>query len=320
METQYSYTCPNCSSECSVAESLVGRTVCCPTCSKEFFATPPAPGRLVDSPEQMPLKFVMPERIPFTKAGRRKLLEDRYDSLLATRGSIDEPAREDLNKLALVLGFDAEEAVKLSRERAQVELTPINDRMWSSFVMTDEDLKQIKQIAKKHGREVALDNDGTLCRSTFLLETQKKLPYPISTPLMLNDDEMAYYSVETTWLQPRVHTHGYTGASFSVPTGIEGFSFDFGSYTPIRTEEITPLSEGTLYLTSRRVLFTGFSRNTTIWLKNIIDGHVYSDCVRIESSEGAPDYFLMPGLRARFILSLISVLKLLVGKSRGPTL
>jgi hypothetical protein len=43
--------------------------------------------------------------------------------------------------------------------------------------------------------------------------------------------------------------------------------FCFGGYTPIKSEEMTPLSGGLLYVTSKRLLFNGESRNTTITLK-----------------------------------------------------
>jgi hypothetical protein len=61
------------------------------------------------------------------------------------------------------------------------------------------------------------------------------------------------------------------------------------------------LSAGTLFVTSKRLLFSGESRNTTIAFTKIIDGHVYSDCVRIEKSSGKPDLFSMNAAQARFV-------------------
>jgi hypothetical protein len=72
---------------------------------------------------------------------------------------------------------------------------------------------------------------------------------------------------------------------------------------------MTPLSSGTLYVTSKRLLFNGESRNTTIALKKIVGGHMFSDCMRIEKSTGKPDLFSMDAPRARYVLSLIGVLR-----------
>ena len=72
---------------------------------------------------------------------------------------------------------------------------------------------------------------------------------------------------------------------------------------------MTPLAGGTLFVTSKRLLFSGDSRNTTIGLKKIVDGHVFSDCVKIEKSTGRPDLFSMNAAQARLVLSLVGVLK-----------
>jgi hypothetical protein len=77
----------------------------------------------------------------------------------------------------------------------------------------------------------------------------------------------------------------------------------------VNAEQLTALSAGTLFVTSKRLLFSGDSRNTTISLKKIVDGHVFSDCVRIEKSAGKPDLFSMNAAQARFVLSLVGVLK-----------
>ena len=93
------------------------------------------------------------------------------------------------------------------------------------------------------------------------------------------------------------------------PQELGGVRFRFGGYTPIRTEQMTPLAAGTLFVTSKRLLFNGDSRNTTISLKKIVDGHVFSNCVKIEKNTGKPDLFTMNAVQARLVLSLVGVLK-----------
>jgi hypothetical protein len=90
---------------------------------------------------------------------------------------------------------------------------------------------------------------------------------------------------------------------------LRGVHFRFGGYTPIKSEEMTPLSGGLLYVTSKRLLFNGQSRNTTITLKKIVDGHVYTDSLKIEKSTGKPDLFAMSSFEARYILGLVGKLK-----------
>jgi hypothetical protein len=63
------------------------------------------------------------------------------------------------------------------------------------------------------------------------------------------------------------------------------------------------------FVTSKRLLFAGDARSTSIALKKIVDGHVYLDSVKIDKSSGKPDSFSMNAAQARFILSLVDVLK-----------
>ena len=148
-----------------------------------------------------------------------------------------------------------------------------------------------------------------LYRSIYLMESTGSLPPPISTGLMLKPSEVAYHSISTTWHQTRVQTYGYSGLSTSIPTGIKGVRFRFGSYTPIRSEEMTPLSSGMLYVTSERLLFNGDAKNTTISLTKIVDCHVFSDSLKVEKNTGKPDFFSMNAPQARYILALIGALK-----------
>ena len=155
-----------------------------------------------------------------------------------------------------------------------------------------------------------LTGDADTFRAIYLVETKGQLPPTLATDMMLDANESVYYSVPTTWHQPRVKKLGYSGASLSLPTGIKGVRYRFGSYTPINSsEEMTPLTSGTLYVTSKRLLFNGETRNTAISLAKILDCHMYADALKVEKSTGKPDLFSMGLPQARYILALIGALK-----------
>jgi DNA-directed RNA polymerase subunit RPC12/RpoP len=298
METEYSYVCPNCSKECSVPESLTGQNLVCPNCSHEFFATPPEPQS----------HFSLPGKLPFFKSGRRKILEQKFTELIAD-GELDKNGENELDDLVTVLGLDQVEVSKIQKEKFAEEFEPIKKRMETSFILTDEDLETIKRLERKYDTHVTLAGYAEMYRSIYLVESKGQLPTPISTNLLLKSNEVVYYSISTTWHQTRVRNRGYSGTSISIPSGIRGVRFRFGGYTPIRSEEMAPLSGGILYVTSQRLLFNGDARNTTINLNKIVDGHVFSDSVRIEKNTGKPDLFSMNPPEARYILALIGALK-----------
>jgi DNA-directed RNA polymerase subunit RPC12/RpoP len=301
MAATYNYICPTCSKECSVAESLVGQNVLCPHCSVKFFATPP------EQPES-PATTSLPEKLPFFKFSRRKILAARMRQLIQD-GELDENDAKELDALTASLRLNDSDLSKVRQTNFLKEFDPIKRRTESTFMLTDEDLAQIHSLEKKYAIQLTLAGNNEIFRAIYLLESKAELPAPISTGVMLDSSETAYFSIPTAWHQTRVRNRGYAGTSFSVPTGIKGVRFRFGNYTPIRSEELTQLSSGTLYVTSKRLLFDGDARSTNVGMRKIIDGQVFSDAVKIEKSTGKPDFFSMDAARARFILSLIGVLK-----------
>src|SRR5579884_2184448 len=110
----YTYICPNCSKECSVPETQAGQNLTCPTCAHEFYATPP---ELTTEQSVEPAKpvFLLPEKLPFFKSGRRKILETRFDQLIAL-GSIDKYGEDELNILAIRLGLRQDDVYEINRE------------------------------------------------------------------------------------------------------------------------------------------------------------------------------------------------------------
>jgi DNA-directed RNA polymerase subunit RPC12/RpoP len=304
----YDYTCPNCSKECLVEESSVGQNITCPNCSKEFFATlPEAPPSAPPQTAQEPHLTVL-DKLPFFKTHRRKLLEEKFDELLRA-GPIDDDAERVLIAFALSINLETSDFAQLRKERFEAEYAPIKQSIETTMWLTDENIEGQHQLEKKYGIHANLAGEGSLCREIYLLEAKGQLPLPVATGLMLDAKEVAYYSVTTTWHQSRVSNRGYSGTSVSIPTGITGVRFRFGGYTPIKSEVMTPLSSGELYITSKRLLFEGENRNTTVNLSKIMDGHLYADALKIEKSTGKPDLFSMSVGQGRYILALIGKLK-----------
>ena len=217
------------------------------------------------------------------------------------------------------MGLGKADATAVLTGRFTAEFEPIKRQAESSFVLTDSDLEEIEILKKKYNVNLTLKGNASLFRAIYLLEAKHELPQPIRVDVFLEPNETCYFEIATTWHQSRVQTHGYAGASISVPTGIRGVRFRFGSYTPVRSERITPLASGTLFVTSIRLLFTGGARSTSIPLKKVVDGHVYLDSVKIDKSSGKPDSFSMNAAQARFILSLVDVLKETDAHLRSPT-
>ena len=299
MEMNYTYTCPNCNRECSVEQSFTGKNVICPHCSNEFFATPPQ--------EAPPI--LLPEKIPFFKSGRKALLEKKMQELV-NDGELSEQDGTTLDKMAIMLDLETDEVGELQKQSFLKEFSFIQKRLERSFLLTDEDLDEIEALKKKYGvKDLALEGFADLFRKIYLLEVKQQMPSPIACDLMLESGESGYFFIHSTWHQTRMKNQGYRGVSFSVPTGLKGLNLRFGQYKSVRSEEITPLASGILWITSKRILFQGEERSTKVTYKKIIDAHIFSDCLKIEKDSGKADYFSMNPAEARYVVALIDKFK-----------
>ena len=299
MENTYNYNCPLCSTECSIVESLTAQNVVCPNCAGEFFATPP------DNSTQI----ILPEKLPFFKSAKKKLLHQRFEELVAD-GELSSQDEDVLTKTAILLGLEKSDLESLARKGFLEEISTLQRRVEQTWQLTDEDLAEIETLKNKYGiTRFRMEGNAGLFRQVYLLEAKGQMPPAISADWMLDADERAYYCIASTWHQTRVRNHGYAGASFSVPTGMRGVRLRFGQYSPVRSEEVTPLASGTLWVTSKRLVFQGDTRNTKVDHKKIIDTHIYSDSLRVDKATGKPDYFSMSAAEARYISSLIGALK-----------
>jgi hypothetical protein len=301
------FECPTCGQHISATHAQIGVTAPCPHCNAAVTVASPLlrqPARQDDDQAV----FVLPTKLPFLKSHRKKILEAKVSELVSL-GPIDGSIEAKLQDFAVALGLEKADATTVLTGRFTTEFEPIKRRMESSFVLTDSDLEEIETLKKKYNVNLTLSGTAPLFRAIYLLESKHELPPPVPVDVFLDANETCYYTTPTTWHQSRVQTHGYSGSSISLPTGVSGVRFRFGGYTPVRAEQLMALSAGTLFITSKRLLFSGESRNMTITLTKIVDGHVYSDCVRIEKGSGKPDLFSMNAAQARFVLSLVGVLK-----------
>jgi hypothetical protein len=277
---------------------LTGQNLVCPHCDREFFATPPDPGT----------QIILPEKLPFFKAGRKRLLEQKMDELIGD-GEMSKVDEDTLKRMAAMLDLKVSDMEDVVKDRFLEEFNLIKKRVARTWHLTDEDLLEIESLKRKYGVQLKLEDEVGLCRRIYLLEVKGERPQPIVTSLDLGRGEEAYFSISTIWHQTRSRTRSYSGASFSIPTGIKGVRFRFGQYVPNRVEEITPLSSGTLYVTSKRVLFDGEHRNCNFPFEKILRVGVYTDCVKIEKATGKDDYFTMDLRSARYIAALVTGLK-----------
>ncbi len=111
-----------------------------------------------------------------------------------------------------------------------------------------------------------------------------KLPAAVKPDgmIMLKDDEIVHLKLENVSLCEIRGPESEAGdASVRITKGI---LFMANNYSVRNVWKIVPVSQGTLYLTSRKVVFIGFKTAITIPLWHVMSGEHFTDGARIAGS------------------------------------
>ena len=102
--------------------------------------------------------------------------------------------------------------------------------------------------------------------------------------LALAHDENCYFSGPMSIWTKHTHTYrvgGYAGPSFRVARGV---SFRMGAFksAPVSTTDYEQDDQGTLYITSQRVVFAGQSSTKVVKLKDVVQCEPFSDGIQFD--------------------------------------
>ena len=156
--------------------------------------------------------------------------------------------------------------------------------------------KQLQELAKNLGVKVNND-DATmnLLNKYRLFWTIENGQIPsIQADINLQKSECLYFKTNIDWYEMRTVTRriNYNGTSARIRI-CKGVYYTIGSISPEKvTENIWKLIDtGTLYVTSKRLIFMGSNSNKNIRFNKVLAFEPYSDGVQIEKDTGRPVLF-----------------------------
>jgi hypothetical protein len=128
---------------------------------------------------------------------------------------------------------------------------------------------------RRNAERAALEQRRREDESAWLLRQANAL---VLTPdcqaeFIAKRDEVGYFSLPARLVEPRTTT--YRGFA-SKPVNLGGFKFRVGGSAPVRRTEMTAVDEGTMVVTSQRVLFVG-NKATREWLFAKVVGYDDAD-------------------------------------------
>lgn len=285
-----------------VTDEQAWTRLACPHCGVEFDLEGSGPPPL---PENAPLES--PEKVPLFGFQRKKEFAKHFEHLVSD-GHLSDNDKHHLTRLAAELGLSEKDATNVHNELFMERLKPIRSRIEKTFHLTDDDIGELDALKRQYSAELELDSLMGMARTRWLLDERGQLPPPLAAvTTMLDEAESAFMTTNSTWCQLRSVRKGYAGGSvgFRVAKGVR---LSFGQAVPITSEELKPLSSGTLFITDKRLLFQGDFKATSVLLGHITNLETFRDGLMVHKNRGNSDFFQMSAFHAAYSESLIRCL------------
>lgn len=197
-----------------------------------------------------------------------------------------------LNKLETTLRLPKELADKISSETRNVYLENYVAQIVADQSLSPTEEKELQAIANSLNINVQL-NEQTKeqLRKLKLYWTLENLDLPIiKSDIAIQKSEICHLKISNVnWyelrsVRQRASYNGYS-TSFKVA---KGFYLRSGSYKSqsYSVDTMKLIDTGTLYLTNKRIIFTGGKKNSNIRIDKILDFSPYTDGVEIGKETG----------------------------------
>ena len=199
---------------------------------------------------------------------------------------------EFLNKLEITLRLPKELAEKISSETRITYLQNYIAQLITDQRLSPNEEQEIQAIANSLNINIQLsEQTKEKLRKLKLFWAIENLDLPIiNTDIILQKSEVCHLKIlNVNWyelrsVRQRVSYSGYS-TSFKIA---KGFYLRSGSYRPqsYSVDTMKQIDTGILYLTNKRIIFTGNKKNTNIRIDKILDFTPYTDGVEIGKETG----------------------------------
>lgn len=217
-----------------------------------------------------------------------------YGGLVADtikNGSITTDDRSWLSEIAHNLGLSESLCSQIYKKKAHAVVQKYVDVALADGKLSPEEDARIAQICRSldvniklsHADELALERMRRMWR---IAHGEMEV---VDTRINLQSKEVCYLAREAEWHETRRQR---VAAAYSGPTMrlkiADGLYWRTGAIgiKPITRDALVRIDAGRIHITNKRLLFTGFLKNTSIKLDRILDFTRYSDGVKIDKDAG----------------------------------
>ena len=216
-----------------------------------------------------------------------------------------------LAQLASTLGIRDDVKLQIGNREGSAVLSALAAELLKDRRYSPDDERRLKKFAIGLGADLQHSSDTTRQLSYFrtLWEVENGQLPEVYAPISLQRGERCHYSCPCSWREMRTRTTriDYAGVTGSVRIA-KGVRFRVGSIAPRRvtSTELVEISSGTLYITSKRLLFHGTSGNKSLTWRSAFGLEVFSDAIKIEKSSGKDPYLVLPESHIEMASAIIS--------------
>lgn len=234
------------------------------------------------------------ESLPLFETAAQAPLALAIDAALADH-VLTETEKTQLGALATNLQVTTATLTRLTQEHAQGILQRRADKLLADERLSPDDEHELRELARSIGGALTVDagTQRLLDRYRLLWQLDNGMLPTIAAPIALQRGEVCHHALAVQWYETkRVTTSvSYAGlnASFRI---VRGVRFRIGNVVPVRhtTDRLTLLDTGTLYLTSKRLIFLGATRNSTIRLSSVLSFDAFTNGIEVQKASGRPPF------------------------------
>jgi hypothetical protein len=225
---------------------------------------------------------------------------------------VEPKERERLNTLRQALRLDEERAVRMyAFQTGKIVGRRLADAIADKRI-SDDEVKSLEDRARNLGAALELDSllaSTELDRFRSFWRMENGIYSEVEVPINLHRGERCHFSSGAIWYERRTITKSvrYAGIGGSLRI-MKGLHYRSGSYQVqrITQEETRQISSGTVYITSKRIVFHGQPKSGAIRFDSIVSFIPYADGIEIEKTSGRnPIFTFSDGEYASVLLSAL---------------
>lgn len=226
----------------------------------------------------------------------RAVYEEAVAGVIAD-GKLEEDEKAFLEKLKRELTLSDDIATRIYADLAKQFVQKVLESSIADQKLSPEEDTELRAIAKNLGVEIVLEDKTKALldkyRLFWLVENGEIPTVPVEINLQRN--ERCYFVTNVDWHEHRTVTRRirYGGPTYRLKI-VKGLYWRMGDLAVQRVTEdvLEHIDSGRLFLPSKRLIFIGERKNTSIALSKILDFILYKNGVEIEKAAGKSPFLV----------------------------